>query len=104
MGILVTPTAEKKIIAVGIDGLDTELLSAYLRLEFYAKAEGNTLEVVTAVYYDKEAYLKGIRLTSNLTMSTGVFQLQPLEEQSLETANTYIVNAFTEQGYTCVIV
>lgn len=103
MGILVKPTKEKKIVAIGIDSNEVELKEAYVRLEYSARADGKTFEIATETYFNKAAFKKGVRLSSNLNVNSGTIQLKEGEIQDLATAFKYICEAFELQGYICEV-
>lgn len=96
MGILITPNTE----TIRIVGTDLELESAYVRLRFFAEANGRDMEIVYKVYSSKENYELGLPV--NTSISDGNIKVtltDPLEEQTLETAQLKAVEAFINTGF-----
>lgn len=87
MGLLVSATADKKIL---IKGTEIELPSVYVRLEYGARANGITLEIAATTYASKEAYESGTSvLLTDVPMSNITVQLQEGEMQDLSSAELY---------------
>jgi hypothetical protein len=97
MGLLVSATAEKKIL---IKGIEIELPSVYVRLEYAARSNGVTLEIAATTYASKQAYKEeqGAIFTD---VQQGAFsiELQPEEQQNLLSAQLYSKLAFEQLGY-----
>jgi hypothetical protein len=101
MGLLVSATAEKKIL---IKGTEIELPSVYVRLEYGARANGTTLEIAATTYESKEAYSNGASaLLTNVPMSNNTVELQEGEQQNLQSAELYSKASYEELGYTTEI-
>jgi len=100
MGLLVSATAEKKIL---IKGTEIELPSVYVRLEYAARANGITLEIAATTYASKQAY-KGGQGAIFTDVQQGAFsiELQPEEQQNLTSAELYSKLAFESMGYVVV--
>ena len=97
MGLLVSATADKKIL---IKGTEIELPSVYIRLEYAARANGTTLEIAVITYASKKAFdeQQGAIFTDVQQGSFSV-ELQKGEEQSLANAELYASKAFDQLGY-----
>jgi urease beta subunit len=100
MSLTIKSTAEKSI---KISGTEFTLESVYARLEFAARANGNTLEISTATYVSKETYEQGMLLYTDITSGNIVATLQPGEMQSLETAEKYAKLGYEQLGYEVLI-
>jgi hypothetical protein len=97
MGLLVSATAEKKIL---IQGTEIELPSVYARLEYGARANGVTLEIAAATYDSKDAYEAGASvLLTDVPMSNITVELQEGEMQDLSSAEFYAKANYEELGY-----
>jgi hypothetical protein len=97
MGLLVSATAQKKIL---IKGTGIELPSVYVRLEYAARANGIVLEIAATTYASKQAYKEeqGAIFTD---VQQGIFsvELQEGEQQNLDSAELYSKLAFEQLGY-----
>ena len=97
MGLLVSATADKKIL---IKGTEIELPSVYVRLEYGARANGITLEIAATTYASKYAFKDGAgAIFSDVQQGTFSVELQEGEEQNLASAELYLKLAFEQMGY-----
>jgi hypothetical protein len=97
MGLLVSATAEKKIL---IQGTVIELPSVYVRLEYGARPNGTTLEIAAYTYESKDAYESGANiLLTDVPMSNITVELQEGEEQNLQSAELYSKANYETLGY-----
>jgi hypothetical protein len=97
MGLLVSATAEKKIL---IKGTEIELPSVYVRLEYAARANGVTLEIAASTYASKEAFKDGAgAIFTDVQQGNFLVDLQPGEEQNLSSAELYSKLSFEQLGY-----
>jgi hypothetical protein len=97
MGLLVSATAEKKIL---IQGTEIELPSVYVRLEYAARANGVTLEIAASTYASKEAFKDGAgAIFTDVQQGNFSVDLQPGEEQNLSSAEIYSKLSFQQLGY-----
>jgi hypothetical protein len=97
MGLLVSATAEKKIL---IQGTEIELPSVYVRLEYAARANGVTLEIAASTYASKEAFKDGAgAIFTDVQQGNFSVELQPGEQQNLSSAELYSKLAFEQMGY-----
>ena len=97
MGLLVSATADKKIL---IKGTEIELPSVYIRLEYGARANGITLEIAATTYASKQAFKDGAgAIFSDVQQGTFSVELQKGEEQNLASAELYSKLAFEQMGY-----
>ena len=101
MGLLVSATAEKKIL---IKGTEIELPSVYARLEYSARANGVTLEIAASTYDCLETYqVGGSVLLTNVPQSNIVVELVEGQMQDLSSAELYAKANYEELGYTVEI-
>jgi hypothetical protein len=98
MGLLVSATAEKKIL---IKGTEIELPSVYVRLEYAGRANGVTLEIAATTYASHEAYKDGAGAIFT-DVQQGGFQVELVDGQmqDLSSAELYSKLAFEQMGYT----
>ena len=97
MGLLVSATADKKIL---IKGTEIELPSVYVRLEYGARPNGVTLEIAAYTYESKEAYENDASvLLTDVPMLNTTVELQEGEEQNLQSAELYSKAEYEALGY-----
>jgi len=98
MGLLVSATAEKKIL---IQGTEIELPSVYVRLEYAGRANGITFEIAASTYASHEAYKSGAGAIFT-DVQQGGFQVELVapQMQDLSSAEMYSKAAFEQMGYT----
>ena len=98
MGLLVSATAEKKIL---IKGTEIELPSVYVRLEYAGRANGITLEIAAATYASHEAYKDGAgAIFTDVQQGAFSVELVDAQMQDLNSAELYSKLAFEQLGYT----
>jgi hypothetical protein len=98
MGLLVSATAEKKIL---IKGTEIELPSVYVRLEYAGRANGVTLEIAAATYASHEAYKDGAgAIFTDVQQGAFSVELVDAQMQDLSSAELYSKLAFEQLGYT----
>ena len=98
MGLLVSATAEKKIL---IKGTEIELPSVYVRLEYGARANGITLEIAATTYASHEAFKDGAgAIFTDVQQGGFQVELQEGQTQDLASAELYSKLAFEQMGYT----
>ena len=98
MGLLVSATAEKKIL---IKGTEIELPSVYVRLEYAGRANGVTLEIAAATYASHEAYKDGAgAIFTDVQQGAFSVELTEGQPQDLTSAELYSKLAFEQMGYT----
>jgi hypothetical protein len=98
MGLLVSATAEKKIL---IKGTEIELPSVYVRLEYAGRANGVTLEIAASTYASHEAYKDGAgAIFTDVQQGGFQVELQEGQMQDLSSAELYSKMAFEQMGYT----
>jgi hypothetical protein len=101
MGLIIKATENKKIT---IQGTEIEVPQVYGRLEFAGRADGKTLEVAVTTFASKAAYKSGASsLSTNVPQGNINVQLAEGEIQSIETAHSYALQAFVQNGYTTEI-
>jgi hypothetical protein len=97
MGLLVSATAEKKIL---IKGTEIELPSVYVRLEYAGRANGVTLEIAAATYASHEAYKDGAgAIFTDVQQGAFSVELVDAQMQDLSSAELYSKLAFEQLGY-----
>ena len=98
MGLLVSATADKKIL---IKGTEIELPSVYVRLEYAGRANGITLEIAAATYASHEAYKDGAgAIFTDVQQGAFSVELVDAQMQDLSSAELYSKLAFEQLGYT----
>ena len=97
MGLLVSATAENKIL---IKGTTIELPSVYARLEYSAKANVVTLEIAASTYDSVTTYeVGGSVLLTDVPQSNIVVELVEGQMQDLSSAEFYAKENYEELGY-----
>ena len=97
MGLLVSATAEKKIL---IKGTEIELPSVYVRLEYAGRANGITLEIAASTYASKEAFKDGAgAIFTDVQQGAFSVELVDAQMQDLSSAELYSKLAFEQMGY-----
>lgn len=97
MGLLVSATAEKKIL---IKGTEIELPSVYVRLEYAGRANGITLEIAASTYASKEAFKDGAgAIFTDVQQGAFSVELTEGQTQDLASAELYSKLAFEQMGY-----
>lgn len=100
MSILIKSTETKEIL---IAGTKFKLSEVYGRLEFAARANGETLEISVGTYVSGETYAQGMLLYTDIPAGNINATLEPTEVQSLETAHKYAKLAYENLGYEVII-
>ena len=97
MGLLVSATAEKKIL---IKGTEIELPSVYVRLEYAARQNGVTLEIAALTYDSVATYTAGgSSLLTDVPQSNITVELEEGQMQDLSSAELYSKTSYEELGY-----
>lgn len=97
MGLLVSATAEKKIL---IKGTEIELPSVYVRLEYAGRANGITLEIAATTYASHEAFKDGAgAIFTDVQQGAFSVELVAPQMQDLASAELYSKLAFEQMGY-----
>ena len=100
MSILIKSTETKDIL---IAGTEFKLSEVYGRLEFAARANGETLEISVGTYVSGDTYAQGMLLYTDIPAGNINATLEPTEVQSLETAHKYAKLAYENLGYEVII-
>ena len=101
MALILTPTEEKKI---HITGTTIELPSLYLRLEFVCRANGKTVEIFSASYQDKAAYLLQNSISVDVPLNSIISDIDTLTQiQSVEIIHNIVQAHFENRGYTVTL-
>ena len=97
MGLLVSATAEKKIL---IQGTAIELPNVYVRLEYAGRANGITLEIAASTYASHEAFKDGAgAIFTDVQQGAFSVELVDAQMQDLASAELYSKLAFEQLGY-----
>ena len=97
MALILTPTTEKKIFVIGTA---IEIPEIYLRLEFRCHANGTTLDIYSAPYVDKAAYLIGNSVPVDVPLASIIGTIDPLTQiQSVVVAHDIAQAHFESLGY-----
>ena len=97
MGLLVSATAEKKIL---IQGTPIELPNVYVRLEYAGRANGVTLEIAASTYASHEAFKDGAgAIFTDVQQGAFSVELEKGQMQDLTSAELYSKLAFEQLGY-----
>jgi hypothetical protein len=115
MGILLSKGINKEVVAeegtttiegtsIFIKGTEIELENVYVRIEFKASLNGQTLTIYPSVFLNEFEYSEGNELTTNV--NTNPFEVNILEKeiQSIETALSYSIEKFIDYGFSAKIV
>lgn len=100
MSILIKSTETKEIL---IAGTEFKLSEVYGRLEFAARANGETLEISVGTYVSGDTYAQGMLLYTDIPAGNINATLEPGELQSIETAHKYAKIAYENLGYEVII-
>jgi len=100
MAILIRATEDKKIT---ISGTGIELPEVYGRIRFVGDFAGNTIQGEVATFANKDTFLEGKMLYTDVPIGSYKSELEAGEEQSLETAHKYAKLAYEQQGYEVII-
>jgi hypothetical protein len=100
MAILIKATEEKKIT---ISGTEIELLEVYGRIRFLGDFSGTSIEGEVATFANKDTFLEGKMLYTDVPIGSYKSDLEAGETQSLETAHKYAKIAYEQMGYEVII-
>ena len=100
MSIQIKATKTKDIL---IAGTEYKLSEVYGRLEFAARASGETLEFSVGTYVSGDTYAQGMLLYTDIPAGNINATLEPGELQSIETAHKYAKLAYEQLGYEVII-
>jgi hypothetical protein len=101
MAILIKSNEEKSIT---ISGTELKLESVYGRLEFAARADGKTLEILVVTYASSSTFESNQPIFTDVQQGSFSVEIEPSETQGLDTANKYAQLAFAQMGYTVEII
>jgi hypothetical protein len=115
MGILLSKGNTKEVVteegttiiegvSIFIKGTEIELTNVYVRIEFKASLNGQTLTIYPSVFLNEFEYSEGNQLTTNV--NTNAFEVAILETeiQSIETALSYSIEKFIDYGFSAEII
>lgn len=106
--VIIDPETGEEIIVLGksiyIKGTDIELTNVYVRIEFNASLNGQTLTVYPSVFLNQGEYQQGNELTTNVNTNSFEVNILETEIQSIDTALTYSVEKFIDYGFNAEII
>lgn len=111
MGILLSKGKDIEVEGVTIEGTsifikgtEIELPTVYVRIEFNASLNGQSLTIIPKVFLNEFEYTQGNELVTNV--NTNAFEVNILETeiQSIDTALTYSVEKFIDYGFSAEII
>lgn len=90
--------------SIFIKGTEIELTNVYVRIEFYAEKDGQTLTIYPNVFLNEFEYSQANELVTNV--NTNAFEVAILETeiQSIDTALIYTAEKYISYGFNAVIV
>ncbi len=100
MAILIKSNEEKSITILGTE---LKLESVYGRLEFAARADGKTLEILVVTYASELTFESNQPIFTDVQQGSFTVEILPTEMQDINSANKYTSLAFEELGYTTEI-
>jgi hypothetical protein len=95
MGLLVKPDTRK----INVHGTPIELNEVYVRVEYFAHADGLTMDVKLQTYFDYSQYEVNEVILTDIPLNEFSVAIEPTEIQSIDTAFTYSIQKFIELGY-----
>jgi len=111
MGILLSKGIDKVVDEVTIEGTsifikgtEIELTNVYVRIEFKASLNGQTLTIYPSVFLNYFEYSEGNELVTNVNTNPFEVNILDTEIQSIDTALTYSVEKFIDYGFSAEIV
>jgi hypothetical protein len=87
-----------------IKGTEIELTNVYMRIEFFAEKDGQTLTIYPNVFLNEYEYSQGNELATNVNERSFEVAILETEIQSIDTALIYTVEKFISYGFNAVIV
>jgi hypothetical protein len=100
MAILIKATTNKKIT---ISGTGIEIPEVYGRIRFLGDFSGLSIEGELATFANKETFVEGKMLYTDVPIGAYRAELETGEIQSIDTAHKYAKLAYEQQGYEVVI-
>lgn len=99
MGLLITPNTAK----IKVHGTPIELNEVYVRVEYFAHADGLTMDITIQTYFDYSQYQANEVILTDLPFNSFSVAIDPTEIQSIDTAFSYSILKFEEWGYSATI-
>jgi len=114
MGILLSKGNTKEVVteegtttiegtSIFIKGTEIELENVYVRIEFKASLDGQTLTIYPSVFLNQEEYSEGNELTTNINTNPFEVAILETEIQSIDTALSYSIEKFIDYGFNAKI-
>jgi hypothetical protein len=100
MALIIKATEDKKIT---ISGTGIELPEVYGRIRFLGDFNGTTIQGEVATFANKETFLEGKMLYTDVPVGSYQSELEVGEVQSLDTAHKYAKLAYEQMGYEVII-
>jgi len=111
MGILLSKGIDKVVdettiegTSIFIKGTEIELTNVYVRIEFKASLNGETLTIYPKVFLNYFEYTEGNELATNVNTNPFEVNILDTEIQSIDTALSYSVEKFIDYGFSAEIV
>jgi len=111
MGILLSKGIDKVVdettiegTSIFIKGTEIKLENVYVRIEFKASLNGETLTIYPSVFLNYFEYTEGNELATNVNTNPFEVNILDTEIQSIDTALTYSVEKFIDYGFSAEIV
>jgi hypothetical protein len=116
MGILLSKGNTKEVVteegttitiegtSIFIKGTEIELENVYVRIEFKASLNGQTLTIYPSVFLNEFEYSEGNQLATNVNTNPFEVNILETEAQSIDTALAYSVEKFIDYGFNAIIV
>ena len=86
-----------------IKGTEIELDNCYVRIEFNASLNGQTLTVYPKVFLNEFEYTQGNELNTNVNTKSFEVAILETEIQSIDTALSYSIDKFISYGFNAEI-
>lgn len=106
--VIIDPETGEEIIVLGksifIKGTEIELTNVYVRIEFNASLNGQTLTVTPKVFLNYFEYTQANELTTNVNTNPFEVNILETEIQSIDTALSYSVEKFIDYGFSAEII
>ena len=106
--VIINPETGEEIIVLGksifIKGTDIELTNVYVRIEFSASLNGQSLTVTPKVFLNYFEYTQGNQLTTNVNTTAFEVAILDTEIQSIDTALSYSIEKFIDYGFNAEII
>ena len=100
MALIIKAKQDKTIT---ISGTSIELTEVYGRIRFLGDFSGTSIEGEVATFANKDTFLEGKMLYTDVPIGSYKSELEAGEAQSLDTAHKYAKLAYEQMGYEVII-